>query len=237
MAQLRDAAKKIEFGEGTLDEWIFFGDKGLKIACSKLKAVEQWSGGGRPHAFVLQLWPNAQFDNNMVHCGHYLYEFQRIVRPGRKTQGPFIALMTVTDTGDNVFKPHTLFIKPVVSAANPIPVDSHYERVVCKYIMQKLDRQHNPRLKWSLTKPLLYKAGGGVALLPDFILQAKSDGKRVYSEIIEVMGTEDQEYAERKARLIPLMKRAYSIDKLTEVFQDDVSALQGLDELLSLAPA
>ncbi|MCG9579069.1 hypothetical protein L1D14_22980 [Vibrio tubiashii] len=224
---LIDAAKSISFGEddnsSSLRDWMFWGDKGHKFACSRLYRVEEagrWRKGSRPHALVVSIADQIELEDSSgmakwikLDGGKPIY-LQRVITEGigvkndanpskGGTEGPFLVVYTVArPSKDRKFQGHTAFIKPIVSQQQALPVDSGYERNFAKRAIYHLLRSHKPTC---FTKPLEGIGVNGSFLLPDFLLEIGNE-----KHLIEIMGMlENPAYAARKEFLLPLMKDAW----------------------------
>lgn len=228
-AKLHDAAEAIAFGEYKLKEWMYYGGKGQLFAERKLKGLKNWKGPGRPHCFLIELVEKIERKGNeLIQDGESKY-YERIIWPGREaTSGPYIVLSSLVkdDVDNDVFR-HTACVKPIVAFDVVMPVDSNYERVFAKSIIEAINRNSQIKVdgdkvaKCTLMKPLKpIESMKGELLLPDFIVQCKVGKDVVRRDIVEVMGYGDPEYAERKARLIPKMKAAFRGDRVVEIMKD-----------------
>lgn len=228
-AKLHDAAETIAFGSYKLRDWMYYGAKGQVFAENKLKGLKTWNGPGRPHCFLIELVRTIdRKGNELIQDGVSKY-YERVIWPGREsTPGPYIVLSSLVkdDVDNDVFR-HTVCVKPIVALDVLIPVDSNYERVFAKSLIEAINR--NPQIKvdggkvakCTLIKPLKpIESLKGEFLLPDFIVQCKVGKEVVRRDIVEVMGFGDPDYAERKARLIPKIKAAFRGDRVVEITKD-----------------
>lgn len=123
---------------------------------------------------------------------------------------PFLALILITDSVEKpyFYEPTKAFVVPCYSEKTYIPVDSHYEREVLKKLFALQFNLTKKRIKLEIIKPLfdipIYQKIDGCEepayVLPDFIL--KTNEKTL---IIEVNGSHEEDYLERKQRTHLLM--------------------------------
>ncbi|EJC7176013.1 hypothetical protein DC915_RS01995 [Vibrio parahaemolyticus] len=218
-AKLRDSASSIQFGDTTLDHYIFYGRQGEQYAERALKA-KSWKGAGRRHVFLIEM-VNIIQENvcEMLFDGEPVY-YERIIRPGLKTtSGPYLVLSSIVEDEGEFFR-HTACVKPIVSREVPMLVDSNYERTMALNLIANINEytQSSKVDYWSLLKPLIPKPNAnGEQILPDFILTHKVKGRNAFREIVEVMGSDNEEYTARKQRLIPEMKQKFYSNQLSEV--------------------
>ncbi|ELP5729245.1 DUF1173 family protein [Vibrio vulnificus] len=230
---LSEAAKSIAFGEYCLNEWIFYGSKGVHIAKSRLRReASQWKGSGRPHAIIMLSGDRLTIDNSVLHIDRERYSFKRLIWDGTRTQGAHIAFLSLAYCQQaQDYVGHTAYVHPVVSTSLLMPVDSAYERSMAEIVMRHIDDA--TQFKWSLQKPIFSKRekNEGLALLPDFILQSKGrDGRVRFREIIEVLGMlDDPKYVARKARTVPMMPRAWRANSMCEVDPSSAVSIHDFD--------
>lgn len=219
LAKLRDAASTIRFGQSTLDHYIFYGESGEQYAQRSLQS-KIWKGAGRRHVFLLDIVDTiTQNYSELLFDGEPTF-YERVIRPGQQgTKGPFLVISSAVEDEGELFR-HTACVKPIVSREVPMLVDSNYERKMGLLLIEciNLQAERSKKNYWSLHKPLIPKPGAsGEQILPDFILSHKLNGKVEFREIVEVMGTDDPGYDERKQRLIPEMKDKFYSKRLVEV--------------------
>lgn len=230
---LSDAAKPIAFGDYRLNEWIFYGSKGIHIARSRLRReASNWKGSGRPHALIMLSGERLAIDNSVLHIDRERYSFKRLIWDGTRAQGAHIVLLSLAYCQQaRDYVGHTAYVHPVVSTSLLMPVDSAYERSMAAIVMRHIDGA--TQFKWSLQKPIFSKRekNEGLALLPDFILQSKGqDGRVRFREIIEVLGMlDDPKYVARKARTVPLMPRTWRANSVCEVDPSSPASVHDFD--------
>lgn len=211
MSILRKEAAKISFGSSTLDKFIFFGDKGWGYARARL-ATKWDTYPGRPHCLYIEMKETIEevmpsvllMDGELAAVHNLTHHYQR-------TCGPYLLISSITKDYEDIARNSTVIL-PIYRLNLPMPVDSDNERRVAGYLSRFVE---SAQTKVTFYKPLKAKAGGGgVALLPDFILNHKASSLRI---IVEVMGFDTEEYKVRKQRLIPQMKTAFNGHYVYEV--------------------
>lgn len=121
---------------------------------------------------------------------------------------PYMALILVTDTSEkpNYFEPFNAFLMPAYGDKSYMPVDSYYERqVLCSLYGLGFELKKND-VYFEIIKPLkditvTDENGEEQYVLPDFIIEL--DHKTL---VIEVNGSHEEEYLERKTRTHKLME-------------------------------
>ena len=121
---------------------------------------------------------------------------------------PFMALISITDSvlKPNFYEPFNAFVVPCYSEGTYIPVDSFYEREVLRKLYGLKFQLENKDICIEIVKPLFditvfENTEDEAFVLPDFII--KTPNKRI---VIEVNGSHEPEYLERKLRVHELMK-------------------------------
>lgn len=113
-----------------------------------------------------------------------------------KNSNPFFLLVTLVQnatTKEHEFK--DAFAMPIASLDNIMPVESHYERLVLKLLIQVISNGTNKE-DYSIEKPLFVsKTNKGETYRPDFIVRKTSDTTQVF---IEVLGSNNEEYNKQK---------------------------------------
>ena len=122
---------------------------------------------------------------------------------------PFMALILITDSTEttNFYQPFNAFIVPCYSEKTFIPVDSYYEREVLRRLFALQFEWIQKGYVLEVIKPLFdikVESNGSEVegVLPDFILRTPK--KQI---IIEVNGSHEQEYLQRKQRVHQLMSQ------------------------------
>ncbi len=239
IASLIAAADDIAFGEesgkGKLSDWIFYGAKGHRWACSRLYKAEEegnWKKGSRPHAFVIRVAHKITMQNDPGETKHFSLDeeppiyVQRIItegagvkashssgEDGKGTEGPFLVMYSVArPTQSRKFQGHTVYIKPILTESCFLPIDSNYERNFAKraiYHLLKSDKGGPVKF----VKPLDGVVHNDRYLLPDFLLEVGRE-----KHLIEIMGMlNNPEYVSRKAHIIPLMQDVWPSHTIYEL--------------------
>lgn len=218
-------------------------------AIYRLQATAQhWTGMARPHCvFVFPIDEVIKGDHGVClrrfrySKGQEKPQFEDLnlskecdlIMPGRfilNKQNPALAVVTFADTSQTdvpFFAPAKALVVPVVSKSHLLIVESNYERVIAKALRRYQLLLAN-RLKTQffirVVKPLenLRTPVTRQAVRPDFVLEYQN--KKV---ILEVMGTHDDEYLERKSRLVPLMEEIAPVYEFDAYQADCDNELEG----------
>ncbi|WP_194663912.1 hypothetical protein [Vibrio anguillarum] len=223
LGRFRDECASIEFGDTSLNEWCFFGDRGYEFACNKLRYTIKkrlWNGRGRPHAFVFFLCEKLQIGKDKIVIDGQSYSIRNSIRPYAQAGAPFFVILTVCVEPDASIISHTAYIRPVALCDMPFPVDSQLERGVALSLFEAIDKSES---RWSVNKPVFSRAiyATTPSVLPDFVVQRKNaQGKMEFKAVIEVMGMTDSEYHRRKDRLVPIMIEAWNASEVIKVYPD-----------------
>lgn len=138
-----------------------------------------------------------------------------------------------------------MYTHPVVSREIPILVDSEYERAFFNKLKNKVESfgKHREELRFRIIKPYfanVFDDNPHVPLIPDFKLSidkvCKETKHAMASKqiLVEVMGMNDEEYAERKRRIVPMMKGRFNLEVVETMptsFDDDIKILFHKDTL------
>lgn len=215
---LQNAFISMGYDFPTLDmNLVYFSPKQIGFAGLKLKKIEsQWPfKHSRPFAFFLLKVD--YFEGKTAYCYFKSelvpIEIQNTLRfsSGRVSPalGPFWLLLSVTSSSEkpNYYVPYNGFAIPIYSKEVAIAVESHFERRVLEKLIQvqkHLKAKHS--VEFFIHKPLLDKEvifqQESYFCRPDFVLKCFSPRKHFI--ILEVMGSHDAAYVERKLRLKPI---------------------------------
>lgn len=153
---------------------------------------------------------------------------ERVVRPekgirigGRDqalSQPPYWVLAVVDRDHDGKARFREAFAQHAYSAAQPIPLDSRYERITLKLLFRAMEWVRKRGVAVTLEKPLFdrpvrQKDGSRLWCRPDFELTfrtqvvATGSSPRLHRIVIETMGADEPEYLDRKVRTHVIMKR------------------------------
>jgi hypothetical protein len=122
-----------------------------------------------------------------------------------QVSAPYLVIFTITDAvNDGFFQPMNVFVVPVYSKSLLVPVDSSYERKVFSKLLQALPYWKKCGAEVRIKKPLfdtvVHTQEGEKSIRPDFLISA--NGTKI---ILEVSGSHEVEYLERKKRTHALM--------------------------------
>jgi hypothetical protein len=143
------------------------------------------------------------------------------IRAGCRDQGlrqPPYWVLAVVDRdreGNAVFR--QAFAQHAYSYAQPVPLDSRYERVTLVRLFDVMEWVRARGVDVTVTKPLFDREmrqldGSSLWCRPDFELTfmtvaAAGTAPRLHRIVIETMGADEPEYLERKSRTHEIMKR------------------------------
>ncbi|MCS0000719.1 hypothetical protein NB620_10625 [Vibrio alginolyticus] len=191
--KLKSSANKILFGSSTLDKYIFIGPTGLRYAFSKLyrKTGAGWKGPGRPQAFCMFITNTIELKEHSLVIDDTCLSFTRLVSPLAKSalkevEGPYFVLATLCQMHSERIKLHTVYIQPIVSLTNQVPITSSFERKVFTALISKID---NGSKRYSIQKILTTQMQRNTSdySTPSFILQLKNNhGKVIYRSMVQI---------------------------------------------------
>lgn len=148
-----------------------------------------------------------------------------------RTEGPYLALATVAQGHDTTtpwaYHLSRLALVPVADASCLVPCESSLERQATLAfigLLRWLQKKFGCTLE--LRKPVFDMGAEDDFYRPDFVLYDHVRGNRC---AIEVMGFSNEEYRQRKARLIPLLKRDF--DHVVEVDMAEKSDTECIEAL------
>ncbi len=219
-------AKKLKFsGNQSLDGFLWFNILAVDSVGAMLNTQRgDWLSNVRPHClFIVTI--DAVEGQRLIRIDGKVTTLVNVEgalsKPGRlgKRSGPYIAMFTVAESISypGRFCAQRAFVMPVQSRTLLMPVDSDFERAVIKKILDGWISWWSDKGKTvTLTKPLFDIGTSNNRCRPDIILEV--DKQKI---IIEVMGSWEQDYIDRKKRVVPRM------EKLGKVFEfDALSAYQ-----------
>ncbi|HAS6231042.1 DUF1173 family protein [Vibrio vulnificus] len=220
-----------------LSDYLYMDFADQQAALHRLKVTEQyWVGSARPHCvFLLPIdevvksdagvtIKRLRFVDDDIQTDQLLLPKEcEVILPGRYSvnkPNPSIALVTFADvstTDTTFYAPAKALVLPVVSKDHLLIVESNFERVVAKVLRrcQKfLAKRAKVQFFVRVAKPLddLRAPVSGNACRPDFVLEINN--RKI---ILEVMGSHDEDYLERKRRTVPIMEEiapVYEFDAL-----------------------
>ena len=111
LKHLQQAGKNTNFGDSTLDRWIFFGPRAFYQAREALEDIREkqgWHSGGRPHAFVAMVVDDVDIDdenkaNRKVilksddrETPYYVHSV-KMDGQGVRTPGPYLVFMSLCE--------------------------------------------------------------------------------------------------------------------------------------------
>jgi len=126
-----------------------------------------------------------------------------------KESAPYLVILSITDniTRPGFYSPYSAFVTPVLSKAHLVPVDSRYERDVLKTLMRWVPWWKQQGITVTLEKPLFDETvfdenGIAASIRPDILINTLQ--KSCY---LEVGGSHESDYLERKKRMHALMEK------------------------------
>lgn len=173
-----------------------------------------WPESVRPYGIFILLVE--RFENNTAYClsrgeiipielnGSLMFSSGRL----GECSGPFLLIMTLTDSPSKPgsFVPMNGFAAPVYANYLLAPVESNYERRVLQKLMQLIQAFHKKGISLLVEKPMFDIMVDADAALnscrPDFLLKTKNQ-----TIVLEVMGSEEEQYQERKVRTHTIMQK------------------------------
>lgn len=217
---LHQAAKKLTLGNDIPLGEFFWTHPGQKVAAvMKIKNYKkEWLKGARPFGILLMVADSIEENTLYSKIGDKSYEIklQDIkYSSGRlaKNLGPFLVLITITNFPDKPYwyDAYQGFAVPIYAKNCLLPMESQFERLTARSIFQKWwpywERQN---LEIQFTKPLfdysVILEGKEEAVRPDFIIASKKN-----SVVLEVMGSHEKDYLERKKHTVSAMKQKWPL--------------------------
>jgi len=227
---LKQVASEYELEEGVNASQCFFTYPDVDQMVVRLKETEHlWPSDSRPYALCVSIADDVignlirfSFKEKTIEV-----ELEGIIKKssGRlgENSGPFLVIFTVTDTLEErgIYRPFSSFVVPVFSKAHLIPVDSTYERRVLERLRNGARWWINDKgLKVKISKPLFDMRAFNLAgeedfVKPDFVIETPKE-----KIIFEIMGSYEDEYLERKKRVIPVMKSIGEVIELDALGAD-----------------
>ena len=208
LRQLKAVTKNYKFEKGVnANEFVFTYPNVEQIVTKLEQTADKWQGK-RPYAVCIciadRIEENTAYFDYKQNPVSVTFSGTVTKSSGRlgKESAPYLIIFTVTDASDNVgvYKPFDAYYVPVYSKFQLIPVDSRYERDVLKKITGWGKWWKDSGLQVYVKKPL-------------FDIKVRDEDKMYASKpdvlfitpksnvILEVMGSHEETYVERKERV------------------------------------
>lgn len=239
--QLNQAAKQLKVSQQLpLSEVLYTHPKGVRIAFKTLndqKKAGLWED--KPYAVAVLVVDEIE-DHDLI-CQlkdetlklHVEGQLKFVSGRLGEQSGPYLVIFTITDTAEKpgFYAPYNAYAMPVVSKGLLVPVDSRYERMVIQALRKWLPWWQKKGLNVTIEKPLFDEEvmvdGESDVVRPDIILRTANK-----SCTLEVGGSLDKSYLERKARMHELMsqhRRVFNFDAISaekaQRFDESLTAL------------
>lgn len=214
---LLTGAKSLELRTGLpLSNYLELNPNRLKYRATLLKEDKAWGKDVEKH--TLALLPVQSFGDNTLE----VILPDKTIKPlnlatdiyqssGRFAErtAPYMALVLISATAESpwFYQPTKAYVMPVYSKDSYFPVDSFYEREVMRHLYRLYFEALKKGHSFEIVKPIFgievpaINLEERVFVLPDFLI--KKGGKTL---VIEVNGSKESEYLERKARTHEHMK-------------------------------
>jgi hypothetical protein len=124
--------------------------------------------------------------------------FAQYSLPHSQVSAPFWAIACLSESlaHPGRYGVTSVYIHPVYSRRVLVPVDSHFERITLRLLLDLQERLFAEGVSFTIEKPLHDIQQEAGRCRPDFLLSLQS-GARV---VVETMGFETEEYRQRKQR-------------------------------------
>lgn len=174
------------------------------------KTKYTWPKEHSPHGFLLVVAEKIDGDTLLCKYGGKTYEI-KTQNPVKLSSGrlggisaPYLVFMSIASLGASAgFYPLDAYAIPVYSPFLLMPVESHYERLFLKKLLSLSASLKKRGINSVIEKPMFdISVGENEACRPDFIIKANNK-----TLVLEVMGSHEEDYLERKARTHPLMEK------------------------------
>ncbi|MBA3535553.1 MAG: hypothetical protein H0T84_02920 [Tatlockia sp.] len=214
---LINAAKCLELRKGlSLFNYFELNPNKIKYRATCLKEDKTWPKSDEKHALALVRVKSFYEDTLEVIFPNKTTQPLKIATKIFKSSGrfsertaPYMALVLISTTAQSpwFYQPVKANVMPTYSEESYFPVDSFYEREVMRHLYRLYFDANKKGCPFQIIKPLLgielpsLKDGEKRAVLPDFMI--KKGNKTL---VIEVNGSMEESYLERKARTHEQMK-------------------------------
>jgi hypothetical protein len=250
---LVNAAKSLELRKGLfLAEYLESNPNRIKYRATCLKEDKAWPKGDEKHCLALIRVKSFNEDSLEVIFPDKTTQPLKIATRIYQSSGrfsertaPYMALVVISTTAQSpwFYQPVKAYVMPTYSDESYFPVDSFYEREVMRHLYRLYFKAIETGSPFQIIKPLLgielppSKEGEKRAVLPDFLIQ-----KGNKTLVIEVNGSMEDSYLERKARTHEQMKElgelyhinAYLAESQNQLSQEIVRLMNRISQWLSL---
>ncbi|KKW89358.1 hypothetical protein [Sphingobium chungbukense] len=213
---LGQAAAKIEIAPGVELASAFWTHAGplhsKQVYASLRRLSERWPHGHAPQAFLTLFAPAFQGSSiDVPGCDPVLIA-NRVQSPSVRTnviKGPYLALVVIGQYPESRgFAPLRAYAQPIYSGRRFVPVDSEFERLVLRQLLEAQQHLNRMNIDLSIEKPVFDRLTDFGPCRPDFMIEARSrESGEVRQLIIEAMGFHDDVYLAAKAVTLPRMQQ------------------------------
>lgn len=212
---LNRAATKIEIAPGielARAFWTHPRPLQAKAVYATLRSLEhRWPKAHAPQGFVLLYAPSFKGQEIYVSGGEPVAIANRVQSPsirGNPIGGPFLVLIVAGQYPEaHAYAPLRAYAQPIFNGRMFVPVDSNFERVVLRRVLDCQKIMHGHQVDLAIEKPLFDTITPDGPCRPDFLIEARS---RVTGEmrsiVVEAMGFDDDDYLATKAITHPRMQ-------------------------------
>lgn len=210
-----------------------------QVYASLRRLAEKWPRGHAPQAFLALFAPSFQGMTIEVPGCDPVQIANRVQSPSVRTniiKGPYLALVVVGEYPESRgFAPLRAYAQPIYSGRRFVPVDSEFERLVLRQLLEAQHRLHEMNIDLAIEKPVFDRLTHLGPCRPDFIIEARSrETGEIRQLIVDAMGADDEAY--RAAKAVTLQRMHQIATVLTVTPQDADSrriASMLMDHILS----
>ena len=215
-AAILRAAAQIEIAPGielARALWTHARPLQANVVYATLRALEpKWPKAHAPQGFVLLYAPAFKGQEIYVPDGEPVAIANRVQSPsvrGNRISGPFLVLVVAGQYPEaHGYAPLRAYAQPVFNGRLFVPVESDFERIVLRRILECQKLLHGRGIDMAIEKPLFDTMTPEGPCRPDFLLEARSRHTgEIRTIVVEAMGFENDDYAAAKAVTHPRMKR------------------------------
>lgn len=213
---LGQAAAKIEIAPGMELASAFWTHAqplhSRQVYASLRRLAEKWPRGHAPQAFLTLFAPAFKGSRIDVPGCDPVLVANRVQSPSVRTnliKGPYLVIIVVGEYPESRgFAPLRAYAQPIYSGQRFVPVDSEFERLVLRQLLEVQRRFDRMNIDMLIEKPVFDRLTDLGPCRPDFLIEARSrETGEIRRLIIEAMGFEDDAYRVAKAVTLPRMRQ------------------------------
>lgn len=195
-----------------------------KVYAALRALAREWPHGHAPQAFLTLFAPQIRGHSIAVAGCEPVIVANRVQSPsvrGNSVRGPFLVIVVAGEYPEALgYAALRAYAQPIYSGQRFVPVESEFERLVLRDILEAQHQFARAGIDIAIEKPLFDRLTPVGPCRPDFVIEARSRTTgEIRQIVIEAMGFSDDDYLASKAATHPLMAL---IAPVANVTPDDI---------------